>query len=521
MSKEIHPDTINESQVADKPQTTGKSKSLRNSIIFLLFAIMIIAAIAAWQWYEANNKFESLQQKFEAQLVGIDSSIEKRLTEVDSSEEIRNISDEVRRKREESNSKLKLLEVGLTESANKLKILEGLYEDLAPNRNETTMEEVEQLLLIANQQTRLANNTKSALVAMQEANIRLQRINHPQISHLQNILSKDMDLLKAVPKIDTVGISQSLDSLAKSVNQLPLAMEKAVPPKTNDATPKSEVSEGITGILQDFLMEIWADIKKLVRIDHVGKQDIPPPSHSYFIRENLKLRLLAAHNALLARDAANFKAYIKTSIEWINEHFNNESKLGTSMLKTLNQLYNNEIPTDSPDISASYDAVRKYRLDTKKEISEASINSKIAEQKQAEEEEKERLLAEKAKVDAIAAEAKAKAEAEAAKVAEAEAKAEAEAAKVAEAEAKAEAEAAKVAETEAKAEAEAAKAAETEAKAEAEAAKAAEAKAEAKTKAELADKVEINEEKTVKLEREVEGETSMEEEIEEEVGGEE
>ena len=421
MSKEIQPDIAEKSQVADKPQTTGKSKSLRNGIIFLLCAVMAAAAIAAWQWYEASNKIKNLQQKFENRLVEVDSSIEKRLAEVDSSEELHNISDEVRKKREETDTRFKLLEADLTESIGKQKILEGLYQDLAPNRNEATMEEVEQLLLIASQQLRLANNVKSAVVAMQEADVRLQRINHPQISHLQSVLAKDMDLLKAVPKVDTVGIGLSLDSLAETIDQLPLAMEEALPSKTNDAPHKPQTSGGM---LQDFLLEIWTDIKKLVRIEHVGKQDIPPPSHSYFLRENLKLRLLAAHNALLARDAINFKAYLKTSIEWINKNFNNKSKLGISMLETLSQLHGNEIAIDLPNISTSYDAVHKYRLATKKETVNSSINSKIAEQKQAEDEENMRLLAEKAEVDKAKeeAEAKAKEEAEVEKNAEEEAK---------------------------------------------------------------------------------------------------
>jgi len=421
MSKEIQPDIAEKSQVLDKPQTTGKSKSLRNGIIFLLCAVMAAAAIAAWQWNEASNKIKNLQQEFENRLAEVDSSIEKRLAEVDSSEELRNISDEVRKKREETDTRFKLLEADLTESIGKQKILEGLYQDLAPNRNEATMEEVEQLLLIANQQLRLANNVKSAVVAMQEADVRLQRINHPQISHLQSVLAKDMDLLKSVPKVDTVGIGLSLDSLAETIDQLPLAMEEALPPKTNDAPHKPQTSGGM---LQDFLLEIWTDIKKLVRIEHVGKQDIPLPSHSYFIRENLKLRLLAAHNALLARDAINFKAYLKTSIEWINKHFNNKSKLGISMLKTLSQLHGNEIAIDLPNISTSYDAVRKYRLATKKETVNSSINSKITEQKQAEDEENARLLAE--------AKAKKEAEAKAKKEAEAKAKEEAEVEKNAE-----------------------------------------------------------------------------------------
>ena len=77
MSKEIQPDIAEKSQVADKPQTNGKSKSLRNGIIFLLCAVLAAAAIAAWQWYEASNKIKDLQQKFENQLVEVDSSIEK------------------------------------------------------------------------------------------------------------------------------------------------------------------------------------------------------------------------------------------------------------------------------------------------------------------------------------------------------------------------------------------------------------------------------------------------------------
>jgi uncharacterized protein HemX len=248
MSKEIRSDIAEKSRVADKPKANSKSKGLRNGIIFLLLAA---ATIAAWQWYESNNKIKNQPQKFESQLTDVDTSaenqqaeadtstknqqadadtstanqlaeiekrlvksIEMQLAEVDLSEELRTSSNEIRKKREETDARFKLLETGLTESIGKQKILEELYQDLIPNRNEATIEEVEQLLLIANQQLRLANNVQSAMVAIQEADVRLQRINHPQISHLQNVLAKDIALLKEVPKIDIVGIGLSLDSLA-------------------------------------------------------------------------------------------------------------------------------------------------------------------------------------------------------------------------------------------------------------------------------------------------------------------
>jgi uncharacterized protein HemX len=289
-------------------------------------------------------------------------------------------------------------------------------------------------------------------------------------------------------------------------------MEGATSPEINDVPNKSQTSGGVLGILkdffkgdpnesqetggtlktiQDFLLETWANLNKyvdieqfvnveqLVRIEHVGKQDIPDPSHSYFLRENLKLRLLAAHNALLARDAGNFQAYLETSIEWINKHFNNKSELGISMLETLDQLHSNEIALNVPNILTSYDAVRKFHLSIKVKTANALIDSKIAEQKRAKDKENARLLAE------AEAEAAAKAEAEA----EAAAKAEAEAEAAAKAEAEAEAAA--------------------KAEAEAEAAAKAEAEAEAAAKAEA--------ETDVKLEEEVEGDSIMEKEKAEEV----
>ncbi|MBL79905.1 MAG: hypothetical protein CMH70_07755 [Nitrosomonadaceae bacterium] len=488
MSKEIKSDLTEEAKVADSPKANSKPKGLRNSIIFLLFSAV---SIATWQWYE-NNGFKKLPQELENLLAKTDKtnegqlgennipiknklveneinrpdenqliesdisankslketnthienklleiekrlveveSIEKQLAEINPSEELQNISNKIESNIVQTNSRFKLLETELTESIDKQKILEDLYRDLTPNHNETTIEDVEQLLLIANYQLRLANNIESAIVAMQEANVRLRRINHPKISYLQEILVQDIDLLKSVPKIDIIGIGLSLDNLIATIDQLPLEIERVLLPENNgtltipdssstlDKPMIPEVSQPwdrfletlqgffndtplAGGIFEEFMREIWSDIKKfvnfkeLIRIEHVGKQDIPPPSHSYFLRENLKLHLLAAHNALLARNAEDFKSYIKKSIEWINKHFNNQSELGMSMLETLQQLHNHKIAITAPDISASYDAVRQYRISTKREVVNTLINSKVDAQKLAEDEKNKNLLSE-------------------------------------------------------------------------------------------------------------------------------
>lgn len=338
MSAEIQPD------VTDKPQ------GLRSRINPLLIAAMVVAVIVAWQWYETRSQISNLQQELEKRMVEMDAS----------NKELRNISTKEREKREEVETRFKLLETNLTESISRQVALEKLYQDFAPNRDEVTMEEVEQLLLIANQQLQLANNVKAALIAMQEADVRLQRINRPQLSPLRKALAKDMDLLKAVPNVDTMEMSLRLESLAQTVDKLPLAMEIR-PPKTNAV---SQVTWAPEGVWPKLLQEVWNDIKQLVRIQNMDEREIPllSPSQSYFLRENLKLRLLSAHHALLARNAVSFKANLKISINWINRYYDNKSKPATSMLEILRQLHDSEISIELPNISASYDAVRNYRL---------------------------------------------------------------------------------------------------------------------------------------------------------------
>ncbi|TDI74041.1 MAG: uroporphyrinogen-III synthase [Betaproteobacteria bacterium] len=350
MSTEIQPDVTDKPEVTDKLEITGKPQGLRSRINPLLFAAMVAAVIAAWQWYEARSQIESLQQEFEKRLVEIDVSYK----------ELRNISTKVREKREETETRIKLLETNLTESINRQAALEELYQDLAPDRDEVTMEEVEQLLLIANQQLQLASNVKSALIAMHEADVRLQRINHPQLSTLRKTLAKDMDLLKAVPNVDTMEINLRLESLAKTVDTLPLAMEIR-PSKSNAVSSVTWLPEGVWS---KFLLSVWNDIKQLVRIQNMGERDIPllSPSQSYFLRENLKLRLLSTQHSLLARDAVSFKTNLKTSMDLINQYYDNKSAPATSMLEILHQLHDSEIGIELPNISASYDEVRKYRL---------------------------------------------------------------------------------------------------------------------------------------------------------------
>lgn len=341
MSAELQPGDNTE------PQALGHEPPRRFNPIWI-FALIVIA-VMAWQWYDTRNQIGDLQHE-----------LAKRLADADAlGKETRHLAAEGTEAGRRLDTKLSLLEAKLAESQSQQVALEALYQELTRTRDEATVEEVEQLLLIANQQLQLASNVKAALIAMQEADARLQRIERPQLAPLRKILSKDMDVLKSAPYLDAVGISLRLDNLAAAVDALPLAMELRPPePATEHRMPETE------NIWLRFARETWEDMKRLVRIQHVDKPDIPllSPSQVYFLRENLKLRLLSARLALLARDGASFKADLDASLDWIGRYYESKSRPVVNMLEALNELRASEVGIELPRISASVDAVRNYRL---------------------------------------------------------------------------------------------------------------------------------------------------------------
>lgn len=346
MSAEIQQAEIDKPQGLRKGMPGISPKRINPVLIF----IMIFTFIVAWQWYDTRD-----------QIAGLQLELAKRLAEANTSgKESRNLATEATEAGRRAETKLSLLEAKLAESQSQQLALEALYQELTRNRDEVTLEEVEQLLLIASQQLQLASNVKAALIAMQEADARLQRLDRPQLSPLRKILAKDMDLLKAAPYVDTVGISLRLDNLAAASETLPLAMEFRPP---ESGSPPAQ-APAVKNAWLKFLHEAWEDVKRLVRIQRIDKPDVAllSPSQAYFLRENLKLRLLSARHALLARDGTSFKVDINTSLDWINRYYDSKSEAVVNMLEVLHQLQDSQIGIELPRISASLDAVRNYRL---------------------------------------------------------------------------------------------------------------------------------------------------------------
>jgi uroporphyrin-3 C-methyltransferase len=260
----------------------------------------------------------------------------------------------------DAQAKVTLLETRLGESQAQQAALDALYRDLAPSRDEIALTEIEQVLLLASQQLQLAGNVTSALTALQLAEGKLQRLDRPQFVPLRRALARDVDRLKAMPYVDVAGMSLKLDQALAGIDKLPLAMDERLPlPVPDAAAPPADESAA-----QRLLREVWADVKQLIRVEVADRPAAPlvPPPQQYFLRENLRLRLLTARIALLARDDASFKADLAAADGWLGHYFDTRAKPVQALQATVRQLAATPMPGAAPDLAVSLEALRVLRL---------------------------------------------------------------------------------------------------------------------------------------------------------------
>ena len=306
-------------------------------------------ALSLWQWWDNRQQYTNLQQELARRLSEADGAMKQNAVTVQQANDTA----------KGAQTNLAALEGKFADTQNQQVALEAMYQELSKNRDEWSLTEIEQILSIAGQQLQLAGNVPGALAALQAADHRLQRIDKPQLASLRKVIDQDIQKLKAVPFVDIVGLSVKLDNLIGGIDAMPLVSEAR--PSQSDTPP---VPEQTGSAWNRWTSGLWSEIRQLVRIQHMEQPEAPllSPSQSYFLRQNMRLRLLSARLALLSHDEITFKADLRAAREWLNHYFDTANRSVRNDDAVLRQLIDSSISIQLPDVSGSLDAVRNYKL---------------------------------------------------------------------------------------------------------------------------------------------------------------
>lgn len=354
----VNPNTPAEgiSALTHRPVSRLASQLRRPPVLIATIALVLLG----WQWVETR-----------ARLSGLQTEVARRLSEGDNAaRESRTLARQNQEMVAALQAKVGVLEAQLIETQSQQMALETMYQELSRSRDERLLAEVEQTLTIAAQQLQLAGNVEAALIALQGADARLARASQPQWLALRKLITRDMERLKAQPVADISGIAMKLETLIALVDSLPFAFEQRprLQPRMEKKAPVTEPA-----FWQGLAADLWAEVRQLVRIERVDHSDpgLLSPSQTFFLRENLKLRLANARLSLLSRDARSFREDMRQSREWLQQYFDTRARPVEHALGTVKALGAVDIAQDLPSLNETLNTVRNFKLRRERETSPA------------------------------------------------------------------------------------------------------------------------------------------------------
>ncbi|MEW7850283.1 uroporphyrinogen-III C-methyltransferase [Massilia aurea] len=337
-------------------------------------AVIALALLLALQTFSSHTRINSLRQDMAR-------SLQKgNAVNAETAALARDVADQSK----ELQIKVGVLESRQSEAQSQQVALEQLYKDLSQNRDEWALSEIEQVLATASQQLQLAGNVQGALIALQNADRAVSSSNAPQFLTIRRAIASDIDKLKALPAVDLPGVALRLDNVIVQVETLPMLSDErpllpvapvrttrrldpaAAPAKGNaPAAPPESLGVG-QRLLQTWSLwsqEMWDDVRQLIRVRRVEEPEalMLSPSESFFVRENLKLRLLNARLALLSRNETTFRDDLATAQTMLAKYFDTRARTTQSAQAALRQVQANDLTIELPTLADSLGAVRNYK----------------------------------------------------------------------------------------------------------------------------------------------------------------
>ena len=315
----------------------------------LLAALAAAALVLAW----------NTQQR----LKSLESEIVKRQQDSGSqATEARTLARQADGAARESAAKMALLEARVAETSIQRTQLEELIQSLARSRDENVLADIDAAVRVALQQAAITGSAEPLVLALKQADERLARFNQPRLERVRRAVAEDLDRTRSAGATDITVLTIRLDEVIRQIDDLPLlstaerrsaahgAAAEAVAgagagtvttSAAKTAGPSGEANAGVVRPTEaagwaaqfdrgwrDTGGRIWQEVKSLVRVTRIDRPEamLVAPEQSYFLRENLKLRLLNARLALLSRQFDSAQSDLRESQAALERYFDRSAR---------------------------------------------------------------------------------------------------------------------------------------------------------------------------------------------------
>ena len=238
----------------------------------------------------------------------------------------------------ETAAKLAVTETRLSEVSLQRTQLEELMQSLSRSRDENLVVDIESAIRLAQQQAQLTGSAEPLLAALKTADLRISRAAQPRLTPLQRAIARDVARIKATALADTPALLVKLDELVLLADDLPVGNAVALP--RANAPLKRKPEESVASWWVRMGQAVEEEVRGLVRISRIQDPDaaLLSPEQSFFLRENLKLKLLNARLGLLSRQIDSARSDLATASVSLGRYFDASSRKTQTAVALLQQV---------------------------------------------------------------------------------------------------------------------------------------------------------------------------------------
>ncbi len=257
----------------------------------------------------------------------------------------------------EAAAKIALLEARVSETSMQRSQLEDLIQSMARSRDENVLADVDAAIRVAMQQTAITGSAEPLVATLKQADERLGRYNQPRLERVRRAVAQDLDRTRAAGVSDISVLTIRLDEVIRLIDELPLlssvdrraagrpavSAASAAAAAAASAAASAPAPGWVDKLMprwREFADGVWQEVRGLVRITRIEQPEavLVAPDQVFFLRENLKLRLLNARLALLSRQFDIAQSDLRDAQSALERYFDRGSRRVTSALELVRQV---------------------------------------------------------------------------------------------------------------------------------------------------------------------------------------
>ena len=228
--------------------------------------------------------------------------------------------------------------------------LEDLMQSLSRTRDDNLVVDLDSAIRLAQQQAQLTGSVAPLLAALKSADQRVIRAAQPRLAPVQRAIEHDIDRVASASVTDTPGLLDKLDELVRMVDELPLTNAAMAPATRRHTAPETPAVAPTWW--QRALEVLHIEARSLLRVSRIEQPEamLLSPDQSFFLRENLKLKLLNARLGLLARQLESARSDLAAASVALNRYFDPASRKTQAAAGLLRQVQSQMKTVELPRI---------------------------------------------------------------------------------------------------------------------------------------------------------------------------